>query len=334
MQCLANVLDQRRQVHRGRAARSTSRRATQDGAVTIIVTDTGVGIAPELLPQRVRSVRAGRTHAGSLAGRPRHRPVHRQADHRDARRQRAHQQRRRAARHDLRAAPAAVRRRARRARPHLPIRPPRARRILVVDDNEDAANTLAMILKLEGHEVDTAYSGAQALERLDDFQPAVVLLDIGLPGIDGYEVAERMRAKAGRRAIQLIAITGYGQEADRLQGPARRIRASPGQAGRFRGSADACWLIRTNNSAFLSRAHGGIHRRERGPRSHAAHSRDGAMVPPHGEGPMPSWLVRATALLIFLPALARAQDVSRAHGQPTKRWSAWARRACPSATST
>ena len=68
----------------------------------------------------------------------------------------------------------------------------------MVDDNEDAANTLAMILKMEGHEVDTAYSGAQALERIDEFQPAVVLLDIGLPGIDGYEVARRIRATARR----------------------------------------------------------------------------------------------------------------------------------------
>jgi CheY-like chemotaxis protein len=91
------------------------------------------------------------------------------------------------------------------------------RRILVVDDNEDAANTLAMILKLEGHEVDTAYSGAQALQRVDDFQPSVVLLDIGLPGLDGYEVADRIRAKHAGRGIQLVAITGYGQEADRLR---------------------------------------------------------------------------------------------------------------------
>jgi signal transduction histidine kinase len=90
-----------------------------------------------------------------------------------------------------------------------------SRRILVVDDNEDAANTLAMILKMEGHEVDTAYSGAQALERVDAFQPAVVLLDIGLPGIDGYEVAERIRAKYPKLGIQLVAITGYGREADR-----------------------------------------------------------------------------------------------------------------------
>jgi CheY-like chemotaxis protein/anti-sigma regulatory factor (Ser/Thr protein kinase) len=91
------------------------------------------------------------------------------------------------------------------------------RRILVVDDNEDAANTLAMILKLEGHEVDTAFSGAEALGRLDDFEPAVVLLDIGLPGIDGFQVAERIRAQPRHRGIRLVAITGYGQDADRTR---------------------------------------------------------------------------------------------------------------------
>src|SRR6185503_840521 len=62
------------------------------------------------------------------------------------------------------------------------------RKILVVDDNEDAANTLASLLALDGHEVETAYSGTQALDHLRTFAPAVVLLDIGLPGIDGYEV--------------------------------------------------------------------------------------------------------------------------------------------------
>ena len=66
----------------------------------------------------------------------------------------------------------------------------------MVDDNEDAANTLAMILKLEGHEVDTAYSGAQALERIEEFEPEIVLLDIGLPGLDGLQVAERIRAQS------------------------------------------------------------------------------------------------------------------------------------------
>jgi CheY-like chemotaxis protein len=92
-----------------------------------------------------------------------------------------------------------------------------ARRILVVDDNEDAANTLAMILKLDGHEVETAFSGHEALERAAGYAPEVMLLDIGLPGLDGYEVAQRIRAQPRFRDLRLIAITGYGQNADRLR---------------------------------------------------------------------------------------------------------------------
>ncbi|HET9864062.1 MAG TPA: ATP-binding protein [Steroidobacteraceae bacterium] len=92
-----------------------------------------------------------------------------------------------------------------------------ARRILVVDDNEDAANTLAMILKLDGHVVDTAFSGHEALERARDFEPQVMLLDIGLPGLDGFGVAQRIRAQPRFRELQLVAITGYGQNADRLR---------------------------------------------------------------------------------------------------------------------
>ena len=92
-----------------------------------------------------------------------------------------------------------------------------ARRILVVDDNEDAANTLAMILKLDGHEVETAFSGLEALERAAGFAPEVMLLDIGLPGLDGFEVAARIRAQARFRGLRLIAITGYGQQGDRAR---------------------------------------------------------------------------------------------------------------------
>ena len=70
---------------------------------------------------------------------------------------------------------------------------PTEKRVLIVDDNEDAANSLAMILSLDGHEVQSAYSGPQALEQVDSFDPDVVLLDIGLPVMDGYEVARRIQ---------------------------------------------------------------------------------------------------------------------------------------------
>jgi signal transduction histidine kinase len=89
------------------------------------------------------------------------------------------------------------------------------RRILVVDDNQDGAEMLGSLLALDGHTVETVYSGPEALARLGGFRPDVVLLDIGLPGLDGYEVARRIRADPQWSAVQLVAMTGYGQEGDR-----------------------------------------------------------------------------------------------------------------------
>jgi two-component system CheB/CheR fusion protein len=91
------------------------------------------------------------------------------------------------------------------------------RRVLIVDDNEDAANSLAMILKLGGHETASVYTAVDALQRAADFRPDVVLLDIGLPGMDGYEVAQKMRELPGLRDIRLVAVTGYGRSDDRLR---------------------------------------------------------------------------------------------------------------------
>jgi CheY-like chemotaxis protein len=91
------------------------------------------------------------------------------------------------------------------------------RRVLIVDDNEDAANSLAMILKLGGHETLSVYTAADALTRAAAFQPEVVLLDIGLPGMNGYEVAQQMRELPGLRHVRLVAVTGYGRSEDRLR---------------------------------------------------------------------------------------------------------------------
>jgi CheY-like chemotaxis protein len=91
------------------------------------------------------------------------------------------------------------------------------RRVLIVDDNEDAANSLAMILKLSGHETASVYTAMDALERAVSFRPDVVLLDIGLPGMNGYEVAQKMRELPGLADIRLIAVTGYGRSDDRLR---------------------------------------------------------------------------------------------------------------------
>jgi signal transduction histidine kinase len=88
-------------------------------------------------------------------------------------------------------------------------------RILVVDDNQDAAELLTEVLRLEGHEVEFALDGDQALAKLSNFRPSVAVLDIGLPGLDGYELGERIRAQLAPHAITLIALTGYGQAHDR-----------------------------------------------------------------------------------------------------------------------
>jgi signal transduction histidine kinase len=90
-----------------------------------------------------------------------------------------------------------------------------ASRILVVDDNADAADMLAELLTIDGHEVKVAYSGQQALERAAEFQPAYVFLDIGLPDMSGYQVATKMRELPGLENAFLIALTGYGQARDR-----------------------------------------------------------------------------------------------------------------------
>lgn len=89
------------------------------------------------------------------------------------------------------------------------------RRVLIVDDNVDAADSLAMLLKSDGHEADTAYSAAQAIEAVERLRPEIVLLDIGLPRIDGYEIARCLRASNAVPGLRLIALTGYGQTQDR-----------------------------------------------------------------------------------------------------------------------
>jgi hypothetical protein len=95
-----------------------------------------------------------------------------------------------------------------------------ARRVLVVDDNIDAAESVAMILRLDGHQVRLAHDGAEALRAAEQFEPDVVVLDIGLPGMNGYEVAERLRRQARSRKPVLVALTGYAQESDRQRAAA------------------------------------------------------------------------------------------------------------------
>ncbi len=103
------------------------------------------------------------------------------------------------------------------APPPAPAGPPArgpGRRVLVVDDNWDAAESLALLLEVAGHQVRTCPDGRSALEAAEQFRPEAVLLDIGLPGMDGYEVARRMRQLPATRGALLVALTGYGQEDD------------------------------------------------------------------------------------------------------------------------
>lgn len=88
-------------------------------------------------------------------------------------------------------------------------------RLLIVDDNHDAALSLAMVLRLQGHEVRVAHDGPTALDTATKFQPDVIFLDIGMPGMDGYEVARRVRKTAGIEKTVLAALTGWGQQEDR-----------------------------------------------------------------------------------------------------------------------
>ena len=93
-------------------------------------------------------------------------------------------------------------------------------RVLVVDDNTDAATSLAMVLRMRGLELCIAHDGAEALEQTEVFRPHAVLLDIGMPGLDGYEVARRLRHDPAHAGIVLIAITGWSRLQDRQRGRA------------------------------------------------------------------------------------------------------------------
>jgi PAS domain S-box-containing protein len=92
---------------------------------------------------------------------------------------------------------------------------PRSRRVLVVDDNHDAAQSLAMMLRVMGHDTQTAFDGLEAIQAAGTFRPDVVLLDIGLPRMDGYEVARQIRRRDWGKTMLLIALTGWGQDEDK-----------------------------------------------------------------------------------------------------------------------
>jgi PAS domain S-box-containing protein len=93
--------------------------------------------------------------------------------------------------------------------------PPVRRRILIVDDNRDSAQTMAALLQAWGHEVQTVYDGPAAVASASEFRPEAIFLDLGLPGMNGYDVAKRLRAAGDLPPAMLVAFTGYGQDEDR-----------------------------------------------------------------------------------------------------------------------
>ena len=101
-------------------------------------------------------------------------------------------------------------------KPDQPLpQPQQPRRILVVDDNFDSADSLARLLKLKQHEICVAHSGPEAVHALQKFQPEIAILDLGMPGMDGFQLARQMRGSPGGDAIKLVALTGWGGPEDR-----------------------------------------------------------------------------------------------------------------------
>jgi CheY-like chemotaxis protein/two-component sensor histidine kinase len=98
-----------------------------------------------------------------------------------------------------------------------PAPPTASRRILVVDDNVDAATSLSLLLQSLGHQTSVAYDGPGALRLAAEFHPDIVLLDIGMPGMDGYEVARRLRQIEQPQPMRIVAVTGWGKQEDRMR---------------------------------------------------------------------------------------------------------------------
>ncbi|HEX7383984.1 MAG TPA: ATP-binding protein [Burkholderiaceae bacterium] len=192
--------------------------ARRDGAdVRVSVRDSGVGIAPEMLPQVFEMFAQGRRHGarsqeglGIGLGLAR-RLVAMHGGHIEARSEGLGCGSEFVVRLPLAvgtpepARPVAV----------VAAGPAARRRVLVVDDNHDAADSLGVLLGYLGAEACVVHDGPAALEALARLRPSLVLLDLGMPGMDGHEVAARMRADPAWDAVRLIALTGWGQEADR-----------------------------------------------------------------------------------------------------------------------
>jgi PAS domain S-box-containing protein len=192
----------------------------EEGMAVIRIRDTGVGITPELLPEIFELFTQGeraldRSEGGLGIGLTlAQRLVKLHGGSIEALSEGPGQGSEFVVRLPLAATPAASSVASRRPAQR---RPAGSRRVLVVDDNRDAAESLETLLQLWGHQARSAQDGPEALARVADFEPEIILLDIGLPGMDGYEVARRIRALPAGRSALIVAVTGYGRNSDRLQ---------------------------------------------------------------------------------------------------------------------
>ena len=127
------------------------------------------------------------------------------------------------------------------------------RKILVVDDNEDAARMMRDALEQFGYDVEVAFDGPSALVRARSFRPETVVLDIGLPVMDGYEVARKLRSMEGGQQIRLLAVTGYGQATDRRRALEAGFEYHLAEARRSRSSWAMIWRTASNALATARR---------------------------------------------------------------------------------
>jgi len=223
MQVISNLLNNAaRYTERGGRIVLTAR--AEDGEAVISVRDTGIGIAPEMLSRIFDMFVQGdpgrdRARQGLGIGLT---LVKRLVELHDGRVEARSEGAGTGSEFVVRL-PAFVDQRVPRATPPLaPAREGERRRndlirfkIMVVDDHHDAADSLATLLRLLGHQVRVAYDGASALETATLFRPQVALLDIGMPGMDGFELATRLRREPALEQILMIALTGYGRDEDR-----------------------------------------------------------------------------------------------------------------------
>ncbi len=189
---------------------------THDGAARLIVRDSGAGISPELLPHIFEMFTQGprqqRTRSGLGLGLA---LVERLVNLHDGTIEVRSEGEGRGSEFTVTLPLAGARRADDVDRAREESAP---RKILVVDDNSDAARALAALLTAQGHEARAVNGAAAALALIDEFQPAIALLDLGMPDMDGYELAQRLRARLeGRDRIRLVALTGFRRDEQRLR---------------------------------------------------------------------------------------------------------------------